>query len=101
MSDSRNQKPGGLWARLFHLNAEPEEGAPAEHPDEASEQSESPPAPDQEAVELAQPTEREDLAAPDTMIRAKPAAPPDETDSVALLVTTAPLVSGPPAAPAA
>jgi protein phosphatase len=104
MSDSRNQKPGGLWARLFHLTDEPEEGAPAEHPDEASEQSESPRAQDQTAVELAQPTEREDLAAPDTMVRSKPAAPPDETDSVALLETPAapaPPVSAPPPAPPA
>src|SRR5262249_43635316 len=90
MSDSRKPKPRGLGAGLFHLTDEPEEGAPAEHPNEVSEQSDSPPAQDQTAVELAQPTEREDLAAPDTMIRSKPAAPPDETDSVALLETTAP-----------
>jgi PPM family protein phosphatase len=105
MSDSRKPKPGGLWARLFHLTAEPEEAAPAEHLDKkVSEQSESPPAEDEGAVELAPPTEREDLAAPDTMIRAKPAAPPDETESVALLETVAPLAppeSAPPSAPPA
>lgn len=101
MSDSRNPKPGGLWARLFHLTAESEDAAPAEDLNKVNEQSESPPAEDQAAVELAQPTEQEDLAAPDTMIRAKPAAPPDETESVALLETAAPPASAPPSAPSA
>src|SRR5438128_1710747 len=101
MSDARNPKAGGLWARLFRLTAEPEEAAPPEKDANAPAQSEAPANGDEAVGAPALPTEEEDAAAPATMVKVKPAAPPDETESVALLETivapAAPATATPPA----